>query len=506
MTAPDCIHAAALDAHAEARPDSPALVVADARRERYTFAGMADASRRVARLLREEDGLETGDRATVVLPQGADLPLLVTACSRLGAIACPVSPLFGPEGLAARLRDAQPRVVYTDATHAGVVREGVALSGLRTPVHAVGQARFAAWRRRAPLSRGEEAPSGPDGPAVLLYTSGAVGPPKGVVLPHRVLAGRMPGFLLAHEPFGEASVFHSPVDWSWIGGLFDALLAPWCAGACVVAQPRTARFDASAVWTLLRDEAVTDAFLPPTALNAMMRSLPAAKVALNAVHSAGEPLAPAVARWAREQVSPHVTEVYGLSEAAFLVGTASRAYATPEGHMGLPYPGQRVDLRHGEIVVGRGTPTLMMGYWQGAERPPMLPTDADGWFRTGDLAARNDAGFYRFLSRQDDLIKTAGYRVGPAEVEACLLLHPAVAECAVVGVPDAERGQSVKAFVKPAPGSEASPALADEIQRFVRSRLAAHAYPRQVEFVDALPLTATGKIRRRELRGTGGPR
>ncbi|HWH08598.1 MAG TPA: AMP-binding protein, partial [Candidatus Thermoplasmatota archaeon] len=349
----------------------------------------------------------------------------------------------------------------------------------------------------------EQARPGPEDPMFLVYTSGTTGGPKGALLPHRVVEGRMPGFLLAHEPFPEpGALFYSPADWSWIGGLHDSLFAPWCAGSAVLAHERAGPFDPAAAFRLMAEREVTDAFLPPTALKALARGgVDPPGMALRSVHSAGEPLPGPVARWARERLAHEVTEVYGLTECAFLVGTATQAYDAPEGSMGRPYPTHLVAVRDGEVCARRGDPTMMLGYWQGPDQPPRLPLDDEGWLHTGDVAEADAEGYLYYKGRTDDLIKTSGHRVGPAEVEAALLQHPAVAECAVVGVPDPERGQRVKAFVKPSPRVLPSEALAAQLQAFVRARLAAHAYPREVAFVDALPTTVSGKLKRRELRG-----
>jgi acetyl-CoA synthetase len=402
--------------------------------------------------------------------------------------------------------DARPRLVLTHQIREGIVREALALAGLsEVPVRFMDDPVFeAVWCGASALPPGEEAPVSGEDPAFLVYTSGTTGGAKGALLPHRVVPGRMPGFLLAHEPFdAPTSLFYSPADWSWIGGLHDSLLAPWHAGSAVLCHERIGHFDAAQAYRLMAKHGVTDAFLPPTALKSLARSgvAPPASLRLRAVHSAGEPLPEPVALWARTALCPTVTEVYGLTEAAFLIGTSGRSYATPEGSMGRPFPGHLVEVREEEIVVRHGDPTMMLGYWRGEGAAPHLPLDAGGFLHTGDLAEAMPGGFLRYLGRKDDLIKTSGHRVGPAEVEACLLRHPAVAECAVVGVPDAERGHLIQAFVKVAPGHAASPALAAEVQGFVRTRLAAHAWPRVVEFVDELPMTVSGKIRRRMLRG-----
>lgn len=501
-------HLTCVDRHAARRPEATALVALDAagRSSRWTWSEVEEASRRLAHRLRHAEGVERGQRVCVVLPQRPEAALVHLACSRLGALAVPLSPLFGPDGLAQRMGDAGPRVVITHRLREGVVREALALARLGSvAVRLVDEPAFeGAWRAAPPLlARAEEASVSGEDAAWLVYTSGTTGGAKGAVLPHRVVPGRVPGFLVAHEPFEpETALFYSPADWSWIGGLHDSLLAPWHEGAAVLSHERHGHFDAAQAYRVMAESGVTDAFLPPTALKSLARSghAPPGGLALRAVHSAGEPLPPPVAAWARKELCPTVTEVYGLTEAAFLVGTAGRSYATPEGSMGRPFPGHLVEVREEEIVVRRGDPTMMLGYWRGEGHAPHLPLDADGFLHTGDLAETVRGGFLRYLGRKDDLIKTSGHRVGPAEVEATLLRHPAVAECAVVGVPDAERGALIKAFVKTAPGHAPAPELAASIQAFVKERLAAHAYPRVVEFVDELPMTVSGKIRRRALR------
>jgi acetyl-CoA synthetase len=464
------------------------------------------ASCRLAHHLRHAEGVARGDRVVLVLPQRVESALAHVACSRLGAVTVPLSPLFGPAGLATRIADARPVLALTMEAHRGVVREALDLAKVPAPLRTIQEASFVEGHRLAPpLPAREHAAAGPEDAFTLVYTSGTTGHPKGALLPHRVIPGRMPGFLLAHEPYAEApALFYSPADWSWIGGLHDSLFAPWHAGTAVLAHERAGPFDPAATFRLMAEHGVTDAFLPPTALKALARGgAEPPGMALRSVHSAGEPLPPPVAAWARGKLAHHVTEVYGLTECAFLVGTATLAYDTPEGSMGRPYPGHTVEVRDGEICARRGDPTMMLGYWQGPDAPPRLPLDDEGWLHTGDVADAAPDGFLSYKGRTDDLIKTGGYRVGPAEVEAALLHHPAVAECAVVGGPDEARGQRVKAYVKLAPRVLASPGLAEQLKAFVRARLAAHAYPREVEFVDALPLTVSGKVKRRELRGAG---
>jgi acetyl-CoA synthetase len=337
----------------------------------------------------------------------------------------------------------------------------------------------------------------------MIFTSGTTAQPKGALLPHRVLPGRMPGFRAVHPGLAPGERFWSPADWAWIGGLYDSLFAPWAAGLEVVAYERHGAFDPARAHALLVEHGVQRAFLPPTALRLWMRSgAPAPKLA--SLHTAGEPLPPPVHAWAAEAFGTPPREVYGLTECAFLlVNEAGEA-----GWTGRPAPGHALALRDeqgtpcapgepGELCVRRDSPTMMLGYARAGALD--LPLD-EGWLRTGDLAVRDAQGRYTVLGRLDDVVKVNGYRVAPREVEAQLLRHPAVDECAVVGVEDADRGTVLKAFVRLAPGAPEGD-LARELGAFVRDRLAAHEVPRQFAFVRELPTTTTGKVRRKELRG-----
>lgn len=476
------LHDECVDKH----PSEQAALI-EAGGKRWTFGEIQDASQRLATNLARAHGVRALDRVAIIMPQRVETALLHVACSRLGAISVPLSPLFGPDGLKTRLDDAQPKIVYTTPQHKALVAQATS-APIATTIDV----------SEPPTTQSRHA-SGEE-PMFLVYTSGTTGQPKGALLPHRVIAGRMPGFLLAHEGMDPVdAIFYSPADWSWIGGLHDSLFAPWHAGVAVLSHERTGHFDPEATAKLMAVNEVTDAFFAPTALKAFARSgIEGPHV--QRVHSAGEPIAAPVALWARRHFAWSLTEVYGLTECAFLVGTAGEAYETPEGSMGKPYPGHFVEVRDEEICARKGDPTMMLGYWQGEGRAPRLPLDEAGYLHTGDLASADETGFFRYLGRKDDLIKTSGYRVGPAEVESVLLHHPAVAECAVVGVPDEERGQRVKAFVKLAARTAPTDALKAQLQAFVKSRLAAHAYPRDVEFVTDLPVTVSGKIQRRLLR------
>lgn len=476
-----------------------AFVWEDGRVGRWTFGQFAEASRALAERL-AASGVRRLTPVAVVLPQSPLAAVAHLALSRLGAVAVPLSPLFGPDGLAPRLAAARPALALVHAPKEAAVREAdpalpLALSqdgGLDLPE--LPQARAVP---AIPEVQGESPP------LALIFTSGTTAQPKGAVLPHRVVAGRMPGVQRAHPGFPqEGDRFWSPADWAWIGGLYDALLAPWAAGVPVLAYERRGAFDPARAAKLLEEHAVRNVFLPPTALRLWMRS-GATAPRLRTLHTAGEPLPPPVHAWAQQAFGVPPREVYGLTECAYLlVNEEGRAGVT-----GKVAPGHSVGIvradgaptkagEEGELTVRKGSPTMMLGYLR--EGRLELPLDAKGWLRTGDLARRNPDGHITVLGRNDDVVKVGGHRVAPREVEQELLRHPSVEECAVVGVPDPTRGHALRAFVV-APGAKAG--LAEELRAFVRERLAAHLVPRDVVLVPELPKTASGKVRRKELRG-----
>ncbi|MEH6623071.1 MAG: AMP-binding protein [Dietzia maris] len=375
-----------------------------------------------------------------------------------------------------------------------------------------------------PLAVAEEADlavvvadTGPDDPALLIYTSGTTGQPKGALHGHRVVLGHMPGVVRALDGFpaaGEsaADVFWTPADWAWAGGLLDVLLPSLYSGVPVVASTR--RPSPETVEHILRRHGVTCSFLPPTILKMMRASdVDYSRTGLRAAFSGGEALGEAVAEWAREALGVQVNEIYGQTECNLIVGTCHAEFSTPPGSMGRPTPGFDLVLldsrgEHlgepvaagevGEICVRLPSPNAFLRYWNAPEKT--AEKTADGVLHTGDLAKVDDEGNFWFSGRNDDLISSAGYRVGPGEIEDQILRHSAVEMVAVIGVPDELRGEAIVAYVVPAEGVERTADLAAEIQAFVKERLAFYQYPREVVFLDELPTTNTGKIRRAQLR------
>jgi acetyl-CoA synthetase len=492
-----------------------ALVEASAggARRDVTFGELTELSNRFANALRGL-GVGAGDRVGIVLPQRLETSLAHLAVYKLGAIAVPLSGLFGPDALHYRLGDSGARVVVADAAALDRVAEVAAeLGGVEVVVAgpAASPPHRAFWELTAGASADlEVAATGADTPALLIYTSGTTGPPKGALHGQRVLLGHLPGFDLSHDFFPQSGdCFWTPADWAWIGGLMDALMPSWYHGRPVVAAARQA-FDPAWAADLIQRYRVRNVFLPPTALKLMRQAgVRVPHGTLRSVMSGGEPLGEELQSWGRDALGVWINEIYGQTEANYVVGNSSAVWEVRPGSMGRPYPGHEVAVLRadgnpaapgevGEIAVRAPDPVLFLAYWgrPDATREKVV----DGWLRTGDLGRVDDDGWFWFEARADDVINSAGYRIGPAEIEECLLHHPAVAMAAAIGVPDELRGQVVKAFVKLADGATASEELKEEIRALVRSRLAAYEYPRQIEFVNALPLTTTGKIRRAELR------
>jgi acetyl-CoA synthetase len=312
-------------------------------------------------------------------------------------------------------------------------------------------------------------------------------------------------------------MFWSPADWAWTGGLFDALLPTWRFGFPILAF--RGRFEPERAFWLLEKYGVRNAFLFPTALKMMMKEVPHPRgsfdVRLRSLMSGGEAVGDAVGEWARAQLDVTVNEIFGQTEMNYVIGGCAALYAPKSGAMGRAYPGHRITLLDedgaevqagaiGEIAVWReGDPVVFLEYWNNPDATQAKFTG--GWGRTGDLATCDDEGFYWYKGRTDDVIKSAGYRIGPAEIEDCLLKHPAVANAAVIGLPDEERGARIKAFLVLRPDAVPSPALEESIRQHVRARLAPYQYPREIEFINQLPLTTTGKIQRRLLRSRHQP-
>ena len=350
-----------------------------------------------------------------------------------------------------------------------------------------------------------------DDPAIVIYTSGTTGPPKGAVLAHRCLLGNLTGFEMSQNFFPlDDDLMWTPADWAWTGGLLDGLIPAWFYG-CPVLGYDGGRFDPEKACDLMARYRVRNAFIPPTALK-MLRQIGDIRdrgVQLRSVMSAGESLGAQIYEWAEEALGVQINEMWGQTEFNYIVGNCSKIMPVKPGSMGKPYPGHLVepvdeagnvlaDEQTGELCALRDDPVMFLGYWK---RDQATQDKFIGpWWSTGDMGYRDSDGYLWFVGRKDDVISSAGHRIGPGEIEDCMLKHPAVAQAAAVGTPDDLRGEIVKAFIVLASGEVPSDALRQSIQDRVRGDLAAYEYPREIEFVSELPMTTTGKVRRIELR------
>ena len=486
----------------------------------YSFWDIQSQANRLSNALHAL-GVGPGDRVALLLPQRPETAIAYMAIFQMGAVAVPLSHLFGPDALTYRLRDAGAIVAFADGdTLPRLLAARAELPALRQIVGVAGAretdvlewstltkratTRFAPFKTRA------------NDPALIIYTSGTTGAAKGALIPHRALLGNLPGFSCSHDFFGQrGDMFWSPADWAWTGGLFDALLPTWHYGLPLLAY--RGRFDPERAFVLLEKYAVRNAFLFPTALKLMMKEVPQPRsrfdLNLRSLMSGGEAVGDAVTEWAHTGLGVTINEIFGQTEMNYVIGGCSALFPAKPGAMGRAYPGHRIALLDeqgndlaageiGEIAVWRdGDPVVFLEYWNNPDATRAKFTR--GFGRTGDLAGRDEAGYYWYKGRTDDVIKSAGYRIGPAEIEDCLVKHPAVANAAVIGIPDAERGARIKAFIVPRAGATVGEALKEEIQTHVRARLAPYQYPREIEFLDALPMTTTGKIQRRVLRERG---
>ena len=366
------------------------------------------------------------------------------------------------------------------------------------------------------LDRFETAETAADDPALIIYTSGTTGPPKGALHAHRVLVGHLPGVSLPQDRFPQSGDrFWTPADWAWIGGLLDVLWPSLYFGVPVVGSAR-GKFEPDWAFDFMARQGVRNVFMPATALRLMREAVKSAsdhKAQLRSLGSGGETLGADLIQWGREALGLTMNEFYGQTECNLVVGNCTGLFDVVPGAMGRAIPGHEVaivseqgvpqpDGTPGIVAVRRPDPVMFLGYWG---QPEATARKFRGdWFLLGDVAARDAQGYFRFQGRDDDIIASAGYRIGPGEVEECLMRHPAVALAGVIGVPDPVRGQAVAACVVLTEDQVPTDALADDIRTFVRHRLAAHEYPRHIRFVATLPQTLTGKIKRAELRELWG--
>ncbi len=502
------------------------MVDADGTATQYSFDDIKRCSDALANVFAAHTD-RPGERVGILLPQSLEAAVAHAACYKAGLVALPLFALFGEDALDFRLNDSDATILITDAANwpkIAAIRDRlpdfrlILISGADPAPPGSGSFWPTLESARPDFQARDTAA---DDPALLIYTSGTTGPPKGALHAHRVLLGHLPGVDFPHDfPPQPGDHFWTPADWAWIGGLLDVLLPAWHHGLPVLGH-RMAKFDPDHAFGLMARHEIRNVFLPPTALKLMRQAGQRRHDGLRSLGTGGETLGRELLDWGRETFGLDIHEFYGQTECNLVVGNNAQQMAVRPGAAGVPIPGHRVAVIDGqgnrlptgdvgEIAVaceaepGLGDPVMFLGYWNRPDATEAKFVDGpDGrWLKTGDTGRIDKDGYVWFVGRDDDVITSAGYRIGPGEIEDCLMKHPAVAMAAAVGVPDPVRTEIVKACIVLNPGQAPSDDLKTEIQAFVRTQLAAHEYPRIVEFVDSLPLTATGKIIRRALRPT----
>jgi acetyl-CoA synthetase len=490
-----------------------------------TYSALHEKANRLSNVLAKL-GVKKGDRVAIILPQRIETAIAHMACYQSGAVAMPLSILFGPDALEYRLQNSEAEVAIVDQAGLENLRQARPNCASLKHVIAVDCKASDALDMHEELAK---ARTGFDAvvtkatdPAVLIYTSGTTGAPKGALIPHSAIIGNLTGFVASQNWFPQqGDVFWSPADWAWTGGLMDALLPSLYFGMPIVGF--RGRFSPDTAFYLLEKYGITNTFLFPTALKMMMKAYPSPrdkfKLKLRAIMSAGEAVGDTVFNWCQSALGVTPNEMFGQTEMNYIVGNSVQQWPAKPGSMGRPYPGHRVavidddgnPVKPGEVgevalhrtdIHGHPDPIFFIEYWK---NPNATRNKYTGdWCRTGDLALADEDGYLWYQGRADDMFKAAGYRIGPSEIENCLVKHPAVANVAVVPKPDPERGNVVKAFIVLTAGTPRSrdgdEKLIAELQTHVRGKLAPYEYPKEIEFINELPMTTTGKVQRRVLR------
>ncbi|KAB2848432.1 MAG: AMP-binding protein [Hyphomicrobiaceae bacterium] len=508
--------------HAAATPEATALTfeAADGELSHWSFRRVEECASRLANGL-SALGVGKGVIVGIGLPQSPETLISHIAVQKLGAIALPLFALFGPDAVAYRLADSGAPVLITGAE--ALERARAEIDAIATLRHrlivrsaggklALGRDEHEFWSF---LERGagelETAQSLAEDPALLIYTSGTTGNPKGVLHAGRVLLGHLPGVALPQDLFPQpGDRFWTPADWAWAGGLLDVLMPSLYHGVTVVGSAR-AKFDPEWAFELMARHGVRNVFMPPTALR-LMRQVQEPRhfgCRLRSIGTGGERLGEDMIAWGRDTFGLTMNEFFGQTEVNLVVGNSATLFPVRPGSMGRAIPGHRVEIvdndghvlpagKTGIVAVRRPDPVMFLEYWR---KPEATAEKFRGdWCLLGDVASKDEDGYFWYQGRDDDIISSAAYRIGPGEVEECLMKHPAVALAGVIGSPDPIRGEVVAAFIVPRQGVTPSRELAADIQTFVKQRLAAHEYPRKIRFIKEMPMTVTGKVRRVDLR------
>lgn len=507
------------DKNAERTPDKPGLIVVEPGKDTiaYSFMDLKRLSNQLANLLIAR-GLERGDRLGILMSQSVEVAISHIAAWKMAAVSVPLFTLFGEDALRFRLRNSEARMLVTDMDNLPKIEAVRAELPKLETVLVAGQGaddgeRLDFW---SGLEKASDAftpvDTSREDPAFICYTSGATGDPKGALHAHRTMFGHLTGMEMFHDfPPQDGDRMWTPADWAWIGGLMNCLMCSLRHGIANVAY-RARKYDPEEALRLAADYEIRNTFMPPTALNIMRQVENVAGFGANfrTIAVAGEPMGAELYHWAEENLGVRCNEFYGQTECNLVVANCQRIMPVKPGSMGRAAPGHVVEAigddgnvlppgEEGELAVLReGDPVMLLEYWRNPDATEAQRRDR--WWRMGDVGMKDEDGYLWFVGRADDVITSAGYRIGPGEIEDCLRKHPAVALAAAVGAPDPVRTENIKVFIKLAPGHNGGPQLEEDIRGFVKTRLSPHEYPRLVEFVSDLPLTATGKIKRKELR------
>ena len=496
----------------------------DGKIEEWSFVDIKRYANKLANVF-DHFHLEANARVGIILGQCPETAIAHMACFKSGKISIPLFNLFGTDALHYRLLNSKASLVICDNIGLNKIFEiKDRLPDLKKIIcidsndEKRNVFNFKKLLEHASDSYITKKTKASD-PALIIYTSGTTGGPKGALLPHRSLLGHIPGVEIPHEFLSSSEpvtdLFWTPADWAWIGGLFDVLLPAWHFGIPVVSY-RSQKFDPEVTFDLISKLEIKNTFLPPTALK-MMKSFNPSKTVKNlklrTVGSGGEALGEDLLEWGKQILGVGINEFYGQTECNLTVSNCGAIMPTRQGSIGKPVPGHEVRIINkngelikepgldGEIIVKSDTPVSFLKYWENDKATKQKVRD--GWLYTGDFAYKDEEGYFYFKGREDDIINTSGYRVGPSEVEDAVLSHPKVSMVAVIGIPDKLRGHIIKAFVVPRDHNNVlaeNEILKRSIQNHVKLKLAAHEYPRLIEFVHELPLTTTGKIIRKDLR------
>src|SRR5215475_815264 len=502
------------DRWAEKESDRLAIIHAqpEGHDDHITYGWLRETSNRLANVLRAH-GVNRCDRVAILLPQSPEVAAIHVAIYKLGAIALPLAVLFGIDALSYRLQNSGAVALIINARGVERIAEiRKDLPALKLILSLDGAAGGAlSFPDQLARASSDFAPvdTSPDDPAMMVYTSGTTGQPKGALHGHRVLIGHFPGVETHHDFLPQpGDRLWTPADWAWAGGLLNVLLPGLHYGVPVVAR-RFEKFDPEEAFALMARTQIRNAFIPPTALR-MMRAVPNPKgrhaMAMRSIGSGGETLGVETYEWGKSAFGLVINEFYGQTECNIVLAACGALGVSKPGAIGKPVAGHHVAIidatghplkagETGQIAVRRPDPVMFLEYWG---KPEATRDKFIGdWMTTGDQGVMDEEGYVSFVGRDDDVITSAGYRIGPGEIEDCLLSHPAVRLAGVIGKPDAQRTEIVKAYLVLKEGYAPSDQLARDIQAHVKTRLAAHEYPRDIAFVAELPMTTTGKIIRR---------